>query len=112
MATTLATVEEYLRTNFEDGDREYVDGEILERNWGEIDHARLQTKIAANLLTNYPQYWTAVEARVQVSATRFRVPDITVMAQETVSGRILTDPPHVVVEILSPEDRAGYMHRK
>jgi Uma2 family endonuclease len=112
MATTLVTVEEYLRTSFEDGDREYVDGEILERNLGETDHARMQTKISSYLIVHYPQYWTAVEVRVQVRSTRFRVPDVTIMASETVSSRIITDPPHVVIEVLSPEDRVGYMNRK
>ena len=40
MATTLVSVEEYLRTSYPDGDCEYVDGEIVERNVGEIDHGR------------------------------------------------------------------------
>jgi hypothetical protein len=29
---TLISVEEYLSTSYEDGDREYLDGEVLERN--------------------------------------------------------------------------------
>src|SRR5579884_1740147 len=112
MATTAVTVDEYLRTSFEDGDREYVDGEILERNLGELDHGDLQTAIAYYLRAHYPQYFTAVEVRVQVRSTRFRVPDLFLIAGPKPPGRIVTAPPHVVVEVLSPEDRVGYMSRK
>ena len=41
-ATTLIPIEEYLRTTYHP-DRDYVDGEIQERNLGEREHARLQT---------------------------------------------------------------------
>src|SRR5271166_821602 len=37
MATMLVSVDRYLCTSYPDGDREYVDGEIVERNGGEID---------------------------------------------------------------------------
>ena len=33
----LISVEDYLHTSFEDGDREYVDGRIVERNVEEIN---------------------------------------------------------------------------
>jgi hypothetical protein len=33
--SSLVRVEEYLNTSFDDGDREYVDGVIVERNSGE-----------------------------------------------------------------------------
>jgi hypothetical protein len=36
---TLVPVEEYLETQYQDGDREYVDGRIVERNVGEIARA-------------------------------------------------------------------------
>ena len=38
----LIPVEQYLSTSYDDADREYVDGEILERNLGEIDHSDIQ----------------------------------------------------------------------
>ena len=40
-AVTLISVAEYLRSDFQP-DREYVDGEIQERNLGEKDHSRIQ----------------------------------------------------------------------
>ena len=43
MATTLISIAEYLASNY-DPDRDYVDGILQERHWGEYDHSRLQTR--------------------------------------------------------------------
>jgi Uma2 family endonuclease len=110
--STLVSVEEYLRTSFPDGDREYVDGRIVERNVGEIPHSDLQTRISGYLLVHYPQFWRGVEVRVQVSARRFRVPDVTLIAGPMPGTRIVKAPPFIVVEILSPDDRAGDLEEK
>jgi len=40
-SATLISVEEYLRSSYSP-DREYVDGEIVERNLGEKTHGRIQ----------------------------------------------------------------------
>jgi hypothetical protein len=39
--STLIPIEEYLHTSYHP-DREYVDGDIQERNLGEKDHSKLQ----------------------------------------------------------------------
>lgn len=49
---------------------------------------------------------------MQVTATRFRVPDVTVVSGGKPSGRIVTAPPVIVVEVLSPDDRAGDLEEK
>jgi len=112
MATTLVSVEEYLRTSYPDGDCEYVDGETVERNVGDIEHGSLQSRIVFHLLTHYPQFWAAVAVRVQVTASRIRVPDVVLVAGPQPAGRIITAPPHLIVEILSPDDRAGAVQEK
>jgi len=112
MASTLVSVEQYLRASYPDGDCEYVDGEIVERNVGEIDHASMQSRILIYLATHYPKFWTAVEVRVQVKSSRFRVPDVTLVTGPQPTGRIVTVPPHLVVEVLSPDDRAAAVQEK
>ena len=68
MATaTLISVEEYLATSYRP-DRELIDGQLVERNLGEYDHSRLQTKVAGWFL-NREREWNirvVVEQRVQV----------------------------------------------
>ena len=110
---TLVPVDEYLHTSFPDGDREYVDGRIVERNLGEVDHSDVQTSIAHYLRTHYrKRIWAGVEVRVQVKKTRFRIPDVTVMAGSKPSEQIIRRPPLVAVEVLSSEDRARDLQEK
>ena len=111
-STTLISVDEYLSTSFSDGDREYVDGRIVERNMGEFDHSDLQTAIAAYLRVRYKRFWTGVEQRVQVRPTRLRVPDVCLAINPKPQRGILTAPPFLVVEVLSPDDRAGDLEEK
>ena len=35
--TAIVSVEEYLRTSYSDGDREYIDGRVVERNFADQD---------------------------------------------------------------------------
>jgi Uma2 family endonuclease len=97
---------EYLTTVYRP-DREYIDGVIEERNLGEYDHARLQTMIAAWFMAREREWniRVVVEQRIQVSETRYRVPDVAVFRREQKIEQIFTAPPLIIVEILSPEDR-------
>jgi Uma2 family endonuclease len=42
---------------------------------------------------------------MRVSATSFRIPDLAILRNDAPRERILTHPPLLVIEILSPEDR-------
>jgi len=76
---TLISVEEYLGSSY-DPDCDFLEGHLVERNVGELDHSDAQTAFAVYLRTKYKSYWCGVEARVQVTPTRFRVPDVTLVA--------------------------------
>ena len=109
----LVSVEEYLRTSFPDADREYVDGRIVERNVGEVDHSDVQSSFLHYLRTKYKKHvWTGVAVRVQVRATRFRIPDVTMVLGAKPAERIIRTPPIIAIEVLSPDDRAGYLEEK
>ena len=111
--TTLVSVEEYLRTSFPDADREYVDGRIVERNVGRVDHSHVQTAIALYLAGQYKKrVWVGVEVRVQVKKTRFRIPDVTVVSGAKPTEEIIQKPPVIAIEVLSPDDRAGDLEDK
>src|SRR5438309_8468994 len=112
MATgALASVTEYLSTSYHP-DCEYIDGVILERNVGEYDHATLQIAIASYLYTRRKELGITVvpEQRVQVSPTRFRVPDVCVTLADP--EQIFSKPPFICIEILSPEDRLSAMQER
>jgi len=101
------SVEEYLRTSFDDADREFLDGEIVERNVGELPHGTLQIELGFALRSLVPKLGIKVasEIRIQTRATRFRVADIAVWRPGHIGTRIPVVPPFLVIEILSPEDR-------
>jgi len=104
MATShLISIEEYLSSDYEP-DVDYVDGRIEERNMGETDHSKLQGRIYF-LLTLRQEDWHLLalpEQRVQVSPTRFRVPDVCVVREEDADNPIITEAPLLCLEVLSP----------
>lgn len=103
----LMSVEEYLRTSFEGSDCEYLDGEIVERNMGELPHGDVQIVLATLLRRLRPQLGIRVvpEIRIQIHSQRYRVADIAVWRDDNVGNGVPVVPPFLVVEILSPEDR-------
>jgi Uma2 family endonuclease len=111
MQATLVPVEEYLRTNY-DPDCEYVDGQVVERNLGEKPHSRIQRRLTVYLdpVTKELGMEVLPEQRVQVSATRFRVPDVIVLRES--DERIVTSPPFICIEVLSKDDTMYYMQEK
>lgn len=111
--STLIPVEEYLSTSYRP-DREYVDGQLLERNVGEKDHSKLQMALSAYLHNRRDKHRIHVfpEQRVQVKSTRFRVPDVCVVAGDEPQEQIVTSPPFLCVEILSKDDRMSEMQER
>jgi Uma2 family endonuclease len=106
--TPLISVEEYLSTSYPDGDREYLDGLVVERNLGTPHHSALQMILLMHLGGLMKQFQIAVrpECRTRVSETRYRVPDVLVMQRPfRQNDRVLLDAPLLIVEIVSPDDR-------
>lgn len=104
-AATLVPVEEYLRTTYRP-DCDYVDGQVLERNLGEGDHSEIQAQLTI-YLGNRRRQWHAfvyTGLPVQVSAKRFRVPDLCVVVGEKPTDQILNQPPFICIEVLSKDD--------
>jgi Uma2 family endonuclease len=107
----LVPLNDYLDHNM-DPDCEYLEGRLVERNVGEIGHGDAQGRTYAFVLFNQRGFWAGVEIRVQVRPDRYRVPDVVVVRGGRPSGRIITSPPEIAVEVLSPEDRAAEVQDK
>lgn len=111
MATmTHVPVELYLHSSYEP-DAEYVDGEIELRAVGEYDHASWQHAIQTWFQSHAKEWNIRVrpELRVQVSPTRYRVPDVVVFNRDNPIEQFLTSPPIAVFEILSPDDTMAHL---
>jgi Uma2 family endonuclease len=110
---TQMTVEEYRNADFE-GDPEYVNGEVLDRNVGEADHSLTIRNLISYIALREAalgifalQTWT-----FKLTERHYRVPDFVIVTGPEPDEQILETPPLVCVEVLSPEDRAGPMLRK
>jgi len=104
----MISVDEYLSASYPDGDREYLDGIVVERNVGTPGHSALQKILIVHLAAFEKNLQIAVrpECRTRIAQTRYRVPDVLVMERPfRQTDRVVLDPPLLVVEISSPEDR-------
>jgi Uma2 family endonuclease len=112
-SAALVSVQEYLATSYRP-DRDFVDGELQERNLGEFEHSFLQSAILAWFWTRQKE-WNVlplVEQRVQVAPTRFRVPDVTVLRADQAREPIVTSPPLILIEVLSKDDSLRSMRER
>ena len=113
-ANTAASVEDYLRTSFPDLDREYRDGEIVERTLPDSLHSRTQALLAfffEALRKRFPVY-VYPELRVKRREGLILIPDICVYWPERPLSRLPDTPPLVAIEILLADDRLAAVRDK
>lgn len=110
---TLVPLEEYLETSYRP-DRDWIDGELRERNVGEKPHARIQRYLCF-IFQGKQDAW-GVEAfpeqRVQTSSEHYRIADVCVTALGESDDAIVRTPPLLCVEILSRDDRMTEMQER
>jgi Uma2 family endonuclease len=107
-------VAEYLRTSFPDLDKEYRDGELVERSLPDYLHSKTQgllILLLGALRKTFPVF-VCPELRVQVRPGLIRIPDVSVFYPNEPQERVPTTPPFVAIEILSPEDRMANVRSK
>jgi Uma2 family endonuclease len=98
-------LDEYLRASYQP-DREFLDGEVLERSVGGYPHSRVQRRLVLALerLSGASPLHICPELRVQVAMDRYRVIDLAVYRDEEPTERFPSAPPWIAIEILSPTD--------
>jgi Uma2 family endonuclease len=102
----LISEEEYLHTSYSP-DCGFQDGVLMERHVGTESHSWLQAALVAYffrrrkawIITVYP------EQRIKVRAGKYMIPDVCVVKGPRAKEAVLSTPPLLVIEILSPEDR-------
>jgi Uma2 family endonuclease len=104
----LISAERYLHSSFEH-DAEFVEGRLVQRPMPTWEHASMQGFLIEELriIGRRLGLFAVPEQRVQTRRDRFRVPDVCVVEgkpEGEPGRRIVTSPPYLAVEILSPED--------
>jgi len=109
----ITSVEEYLRTSFPDLDREYRDGELVERSLPDYLHSRTQVRLAAifeALCKRFPIF-ACTELRMKVREGLYLIPDVSVFMGAK-PPQIPDSPPLIAIEILSQDDRMAAVREK
>lgn len=108
------SVEQYLSTSFDGRDKEYVDGELVERGMPDIFHSIVQGWLLwiFNQLAQTKAVFACPEIRLRLGPQLYRIPDIAVFEHQLPAGRFPDSPPLLVVEIVSEDDRHSEMIQK
>jgi Uma2 family endonuclease len=106
------TAEQYLHMTFE-YDAEYVHGEIVERALPDLNHSRTQARVCFQLedLHSLFRLLPCIGVRMKLAEGLFRVADVAVFSSRPIED-YPEQPPLVVVEIVSPDDRHHYLMEK
>lgn len=107
MATTLVSVEEYLKSSHYEPDAEYVDGVIEERPMGEDSHSAWQAALMIYFGARAKEWNIRVRPglRIRTSERRYRIPDLAILDANAPRDPVAIVPPLAAFEILGPEDR-------
>ena len=99
-------VADYLRATFPGLDKEYWEGELVERSLPDWLHGRTQLLIGAFFLAlgKTLSLWPSVETRVRIREGVFLIPDVAVF-QGAKPELVPETPPLVAIEVLSPDDK-------
>jgi Uma2 family endonuclease len=105
---------DYLSTSFDNPDREYVRGEIVERSTPDRLHALAQVWLIHYFCAFIESHklFPYSEMRMRLASDLFRIPDVVVFADTDSTELVPSQPPFLVIEILSPDDRYSYIHQK
>jgi Uma2 family endonuclease len=104
-AQTTFSLEEYIRTSFDGLDKEYRDGELVERSLPDPFHGRTQALLTIFFGTlRKLGLYVYCDTRVKLRDGLILIPDVLVVSSE-IRDQLPEAPPIVVVEILSRDDR-------
>jgi Uma2 family endonuclease len=101
----MTAVDRYLTTNYRP-DKDYLDGQLVERLWGELKHGIAQGGTAA-WLNSRRRHWRivpAISVRIKINEHRYRVADVVAISAAAPDQEILLTPPVLCVEIASRRD--------
>ena len=98
------TVEQYLATSYKPA-CEYTDGVLHPKPMPTWKHGQLQTWLAQLIRTNFRWFAAGSEVTVRIREGKYFIPDVVVQTLGHIQDPHPTEPVHLCIEILSPDDR-------
>ncbi len=111
---TSFSVEEYLRTSYDNPDREFRDGELEDRSSPDYIHGKTQGLLVAIFfaLRNRLPVFPSVETRLRLRKNLVLIPDVTVFHPLEPTSGLPEFPPLIAIEVLSNDDRLTKVRSK
>lgn len=99
-------VEEYLRTSFDNPDKEFRDGMLVDRSLPDNLHSSAHAYLCAffDAMRRTARLFPRPSLRLKLRDGLYRVPDVAVFHGEEPVERLPSHPPLIAIEILSPDD--------
>ncbi len=110
MAATLVSVDEYLRTSYKPA-CEYRDGVLTQKSWPARKHSLVQSQVL-KLVDSFAGFVACPELTMRLRAGRYLVPDVAVLSRDRIQDPYPTEPVHLCVDILSPDERLSQVIAK
>jgi Uma2 family endonuclease len=112
-AKTAIPAGEYLHTSFPDVDREYRDGELVERTMPDYLQGRTQLLLGVffEALRRKLSVYACSETRMKLREDLYLIPDVAVFWPSE-PALLPNSPPLVAIEVLSPDDRLTAVREK
>src|SRR5580704_4406530 len=112
-AKSALSVEQYLSTSFPDLDKEYRDGELVERSLPTYLHGKTQGLLMAFFvfLRKTHALHVCSETRMKIRTGLYLIPDVAVFHPDE-PGEVPDAPPLVAIEVLSQDDRLTAVREK
>jgi Uma2 family endonuclease len=113
-AGTALSVEQYLATSFPDLDKEYRDGELVERSLPDNLHSKTQALLAGFFVAQRKALpvFPRTELRLKIRPKLILIPDVTVFHPTEPRDRYPDKPPFIAIEILSLDDKLNDVREK
>jgi Uma2 family endonuclease len=107
-------VEQYLLTSFLDLDREFRDGEVVERSMRDYLHSRAQALLIVffEALRRRLSVYACPELRLKLREGLYLIPDVAVFWPAPPREGVPATPPLIAIEVLSPDDRLSAVRER
>jgi Uma2 family endonuclease len=114
MSSCVISEAEYLGSSYWP-DHKYMDGALIERTAGTVRHSQTQVLLIIGYFGRLRKAWgfrvyPAVHVRLRRGC--YLIADLAIVSGSKSEGDVLTLPPLIWIEILSPEDRPLRINRK
>jgi Uma2 family endonuclease len=104
-------VEEYLATTYKPA-CEYLDGVLRQKPMPTWKHGELQSWLAELIRKGFRGFAAGSEVTVRIREGKYFIPDIIVQRRDRLQAPYPTEPVHLCIEILSPDDRSSEVFAK